>query len=108
MSQIPDFMPEEIKAVNDTLAERYDSELRLNPDDSQVTECPALYWDQGGCHFILARTGDSQFYSQFFYGAQKQFGTGRHSYSDLLDCLVTTRVQADHELQPNKVKDLNQ
>jgi hypothetical protein len=52
--------------------------------------------------------GDSAYFSQFFYGNREQFGTGRHQYDDILDCLVTTlRVQADHELERNKVKDLN-
>ncbi len=75
MSQIPDFTNAELKAVNDTLEER----------------------------------GESQFFSQFFYSNKEQFGTGRQFYDDLLDCLITTlRVQADHELQRNKVKDLNQ
>ena len=117
MSAIPDFTPEETKVVNDTLQERYgkpvevqavDVELRLTPNDSQVTECPALYWESGDCHFILAKTDDSSFYSQFFYSGREQFGTGRQHYNDILDCLVTTlRVQADHELERNKVKDLN-
>jgi len=117
MSTIPDFLPEELKVVADTLSERYgqaidvqicDVDLRLSPDDSQVTECPAQYWEHGDCHFILAKIGDSEFFSQFFYGTQEQFGTGRHSFNDILDCLVTTlRVQADHDLKENKVKDLN-
>jgi hypothetical protein len=117
MSAIPDFTPEETKVVQDTLKERYgkpieaqavDVELRLTPNDGQVTECPAMYWENEDCHFILAKTGDSSFYSQFFYGGREQFGTGRQSYNDILDCLVTTlRVQADHELERNKVKDLN-
>lgn len=118
MSSIPDFTPEETKVVNDTLQERYgkpidpqlvDVELRLNPDDSQVTDCPAFYWEDNDCHFILAKMGDSAFFSQFFYGNREQFGTGRYQYDDILDCLVTTlRVQADHELERNKVKDLNE
>ena len=118
MSSIPDFTQEETKVVNDTLQERYgqpveaqlvDVELRLNPDDSQVTDCPACYWEYDDCHFVLAKTGDSSFHSQFFYGNREQFGTGQYSYDDILDCLVTTlRVQADHELERNKVKDLNE
>jgi len=117
MSQIPDFSPEEVKVVNDTLSERYSSkveaqqvdvELRLTPDDSQVTECPAMYWEQGDCHFVLAKTGDSQFFSQFFYDKKEQFGTGHQSYNDILDCLVTTlRVQADHELQRADISSTN-
>ena len=117
MSSILDFSPEEIKVVQDTLVERYgqgvevqicDVDLRLSPDDSQVTECPAQYWEHEDCHFILAKIGDSEFFSQFFYSNKEQFGTGRHSYNDILDCLVTTlRVQADHQLNENKAKELN-
>ena len=118
MSSIPDFTPEETKVVKDTLQERYgqptetqwvDVELRLTPNDSQVTDCPACYWEYNDCHFILAKIGDSAYFSQFFYGNREQFGTGRDQYDDILDCLVTTlRVQADHELERNKVKDLNE
>ncbi len=117
MSKIPDFSPEEEKVVADTLKERYgkpheyqlvDVELRLTPDDSQVTDCPAIYWESEDCHFLLAKTGDSQFYSQFFYGNREQFGTGRQYYDDILDCLITTlRVQADHVLERDKVKELS-
>jgi hypothetical protein len=117
MSGIPNFTQTELKAVNDTLKERYgtpidtqlvDIELRLNAEDRDLTECPAVFWEHGDCQFVLAKTGDPQFYSQFFYGSREHFGTGKMYYDDLLDCLITTlRVQADHELQRNKVKDLN-
>ena len=117
MSKLPDFENNELKLINDTLNERYgapvetqraDIELRIHPDDRELTECPAVYWECNGCHFILAKTGDSQFFSQFFYSNNEQFGTGKQIYHDLLDCLVTTlRIQADHELERNKVKELS-
>jgi len=116
MSSIPDFDTEELKAIADTLQERYgetvpyeraDIELRLTPDDSQVTECPAVYWEKLGCNFVLAKTADSQFFSQFFYTNKEQFGTGRQFYTDLIECLITTlQVQADHELKRNEAKNL--
>ena len=117
MSTIPDFSKEDLKLIDDTLAERYgekvdtqhaDIELRLDLADRETTECPAVYWEKGACHFILAKTDDSQYYSQFFYGNREQFGTGKKFYDDIVDCLMTTlQVQADHELESNKVKDLN-
>jgi len=115
MSQIPDYTPEELTAISECLQERYgenvsteqaDIELRLSENDSQVTECPAVYWEKEGCHFIIAKTDEVQYFSQFFYGTQEQFGTGKQFYNDLLDCVLTTlRVQADHELQKNNAKE---
>jgi len=115
MSKIPDYTPEELKAIGDCLQERYgenvpfeqaDIELRLSENDSQVTECPAVYWEKSECHFIVAKTDEVQYFSQFFYGNREQFGTGKPFYNDLLDCVLTTlRKQADHELQKNNAKD---
>lgn len=115
MSEIPDFTESELKVINDTLQERYgkpadtqraDIELRIYPDDRELTECPAIYWEQGECHFILAKAGKQQFFSQFFYSPREQFGTGRQFYDDVFDCLITTlRVQADHELKKEGVTD---
>ncbi|HFQ14578.1 MAG TPA: hypothetical protein ENK40_07275 [Gammaproteobacteria bacterium] len=111
MSPIADFTDAENKLVHDTLRERYgedkptslvDVELRIYPDDRELTECPAHYWEHGDCHFILAKTGDSEYFCQFFYGAREQFGTGRDRYDDLFNCLITLlQVQADHERDRN-------
>lgn len=118
MSAIPDFTPEETRLVEDTLKERYneakelavvDVELRLYPDDRELTECPAFYWEHNDCHFILAKTGKDQFFSQFFYGNREQFGTGRDRYDDLYKCVMTLlQVQADHERDRNMEKDKEQ
>ncbi len=107
MSSIPDFTNAENKLVHDTLRERYgqetetsmaDVELRIYPGDRELTECPAYYWQHDVCHFILAKTDDSEYFSQFFYGNREQFGTGRERYDDLFDCIITLlQVQADHE-----------
>lgn len=115
MSSIPDFTEVEIKTVKDTLKERFNEEiepgivdvdLRIYPDDRELTECPALYWEHAECHFILAKTGDSEFFSQFFYGNREQFGTGRDRYDDLYNCIVTLlQVQADHVRDRNIKKD---
>ncbi|MDH5180992.1 MAG: hypothetical protein OEZ39_02785 [Gammaproteobacteria bacterium] len=109
MSEIPDFTEGELKVVDDTLRERYgnpietqraDIEVPVHPDDDEVIECPAIYWQHGECHFILSKAGEQQFFSQFFYGDDEQFGTGKEFYDDVRDCLMTTlKVQADHELK---------
>ena len=109
MSNIPDFTEKELQIIHNALRERYgkdvetqqaDIELGTAPDDNELTECPAIYWQHGSCHFILAKSGKQQYFSQFFYDNSDQFGTGKQFYDDVLDCLITTlRVQADHELK---------
>ena len=116
MIPIPDYTPEELKSIGDCLQERYresipfeqaDIDLALTEDVSQVKEYPAVYWEKNGCHFIIAKTDESQYYSQYFYDPQEPYGTGKQFYTDLLDCVLTTlRTQADHERQRNMAKDL--
>ena len=102
MTSIPDYTTDEIKIVSDTLAERYgksvavelaDVELRLNPEDRTLTTCPALYWEDNECHFVVCKLGNNRFYCQF-----------KREYHDLFDCVVTLlRVQADHQLKEQGV-----
>jgi len=112
MSDIPDFSSEEIKVVEDTVAERFrkpipveqvDTELRLDKGDRELTECPALYWQVDDCHFVLAKKGKQRFHCQFFYSVREQYGTGIPEYNDILECVVSLlRVQADHEAERRK------
>ena len=61
-------------------------------------ECPAVYWSARGAEFVVAKTGESRFRTQFFYASGEQFGTGRNEYDQLGDCVVTVlQVQADDE-----------
>ncbi len=109
MSTIPDFSDEEFNVVRDTVKERFrqdvpiepvDTELRLYKDDRELTECPALYWQVGECHFLLAKMGDSVFHCQFFYSVRDQYGTGIDRFDDILNAVTTLlQVQADHESQ---------
>jgi len=106
MSPIADFSENEMWIVQTTLAERYneavdvqlaDSELRLNPCSSELTPCPVAYWEKDGCHFVVLKTGDHNYRSQFYYRVHQMFGTGIEEYDDLSECLVTLlQVQADH------------
>ena len=107
MSDIPDFSSEEIKVVEDTIAERFRRavhveqvtvELRVDKGDRELTECPALYWQVDDCHFVLATKGRNRFHCQFFYSVRDQYGTGIPEYDDILECVTSLlRVQADHE-----------
>lgn len=109
MSKIPDFTDSERAVVEQTVKERFgkpvevqaaDAEIRLYPDDRELTEVPVLYWAERDCQFVIFKTAESRFRNQFFYSVRHQFGTGRDEYDDILDCVVTLlRVQADHEAQ---------
>ncbi|MFV2055047.1 MAG: hypothetical protein ACC707_01215 [Thiohalomonadales bacterium] len=108
MSKITDFDQNETQLIEQTLLERYgkpveihlaDTELRLYPDDRELTECPAVYWEQDDCHFVVSKIGKEKFYCQFYYKGSEQFGTSIREYDDLLNCIVTLlRLQADHQL----------
>lgn len=109
MSNIPDFTDAERWVVETTLKERYgkpvevqlaDAELRMNPDDRELTACPTLFWTGDDVAFVLSKVGDSQYRTQFYYSVLEQFGTGHEQFDDLLQCVTTVlRVQADHALQ---------
>ena len=108
MSSVPEFTAEKTKVVHDTLSERYndkietqlvDIELRIYPNDRELTEYPAIYRE---------KTPDEKYFSQFFYSNKEQFGTGKQYYDDILDCPVTLlQAQADHKLERKQVKYLN-
>lgn len=109
MHEIADFASTEMWTVETTLKERYgrevpleqaDIELRLRPGATELTVCPALYWQERGAHFVVVKTGESRYRAQFYYRAHEMYGTGVEEYEDLGECVVTLlRVQADHEAQ---------
>ena len=103
---IPDFTDSEFQLANQILLERYsrlvplqavEVELLLDPEDTKPTPCPALYWNELGAEFIVAKVADQHFRCQFFYSADEQFGTGRDFYDNLGDCVTNLlQIQADH------------
>lgn len=105
--KIPDFTDTELSIIRQTVAERYrkqieiqqaDSEIRLDPADRELTVVPVVYWQEGRAHFVIFKTGDQNYRSQFFYRVHQQYGTGKFEYTDIGDCVVTLlQVQADHE-----------
>ena len=105
MSQIADFTDSEIWIIKTTLEERYgeqvepalaDTELRLDPGLTELTVCPAAYWERDDCHFVVAKTGDGRYRSMFYYRNYQMYGTGVEEFDDLSECMVTLlQVQAD-------------
>jgi hypothetical protein len=103
-SGIPEFTDHETWLIRSTLDERYgkgkveahqvDVELRLSQGDRELTLCPAMYWEEGKCKFVLAkvkedkRTGDRLYQSQFFYSVRHHYGEESNEYKDLGDCVV--------------------
>lgn len=66
-----------------------ETEIRINPADRDLTICPALYWEEDGCRFVLSKTGVTQFRSMFFWSVRDRFSTGQEEYDNLGDCVVT-------------------
>ncbi len=107
MREIPDFNKSELWIIDTTLKERYhekiplqfaDTEIRLRPNDRELTACPVLYWEKGDCHFVIFKCGEKCYRSQFYYEAYKQYGTGIREFDDITNCVVTTlQAQADEE-----------
>ncbi|MCG8017878.1 MAG: hypothetical protein JAY97_16855 [Candidatus Thiodiazotropha sp. 'RUGA'] len=106
MSEIPDITDSELWIIETTLTERYgckvetqiaDAEIRLMPSDRELSRCPAIYWNQEGCNFIIFKTGSRKYRCQFFYRGYQQYGTGVREYDDLTECVVSLlQAQTDH------------
>jgi len=108
MPQIPDFSETECWTLQTTLDERWgkesvelqlaDAEIRLDPDDRELSVCPTAVWNVDGCGFALFKTGDKQYRCQFFYRGYQQYGTGIDEYNDIGECAVSLlQAQADHQ-----------
>jgi hypothetical protein len=115
MAQKPaDFTDSEIKLVNQSLLERYgravaveavESEVQLDAEGEALTDCPTLYWQERGAHFVVIKIAQSRYTAQFFYSETTQFGTGKPSFDNLGDCVITLlQVQSDHERQMQGVR----
>jgi hypothetical protein len=118
MATIPEFNKNEMWVIQDTLKQRYrkevetelvDIEMRLNPHSTELTPCPAVYWEgDEGAHFVIVKVGDGRYRSQFFYRVHQQYGTGVEEYTDLTECVVTLlQVQADYHAK-NAAAEANQ
>ncbi len=95
---IPGFSASDLSLARATLKERFgrdvevsevETEVRLTPADRELTQCPALYWKEDGCAFVVAKTGLAAYRAMFFYSVKDRFGTGQEEYDSLGDCLIT-------------------
>ena len=109
MNTIPAISDTEKWTVRSTLNERWgkdkvelhvvEVEARLSPADRKLTEYPALYWEQDKCHFVIIKTHDNCYRTQFYYTNREQFGTSIPEYDNLAECALSLlRLQADHAL----------
>jgi hypothetical protein len=115
MTNVADFTNQELNVVKQTVAERFgqsidielaDIELRLDKSTTQLTTCPAVYWEARSCHFVIIKLGDNRYRNQFFYKGYQQYGTGIEEYDDIFNCTLTLlQVQADHEAKENQQSD---
>ncbi len=108
MPSLPDITDSEQWAVSTTLKERWpeqtielqlaDVEIRMYPEDRELTECPALFWQVKDTNFIIIKVGDRVYRSQFYYRGYQQYGTGMRDFDDIAECVVTMlQVHADRE-----------
>jgi hypothetical protein len=107
MSTIPDFNSSELWMIRTTLKERYgqdieiqlaDSEVKLDPNQAELTWCPTVYWEVAPVAFVIFKTGLERYRGQFFYGENEFYGTGIDEYDNISDCVTTLlKMQADHE-----------
>jgi hypothetical protein len=106
----PEFTDSEKWIVGETLKERWqdhtpelrevETEIRIYPDDRELTDCSGLYWESGDCKFCISKTGHSRFRAMFFYRVRDRYTTDREEYDDLVDCVVTMlKHQVDVELK---------
>ncbi|NWG86301.1 MAG: hypothetical protein HXY26_02135 [Hydrogenophilaceae bacterium] len=96
---IAGFSDADLSLVQAALRERFgrqvavegvETEIRLHPVDRELTACPALYWKEDDCNFVVSKTGENQFRSMFFWSIKDRFSTGKEEYDNLGDCVVTT------------------
>ena len=111
---IADFDSAERWVIESALKERYghivpielaDSELKLDPDAPVLTACPSVFWSERGCNFLIFKTGEDRYRSQFFYSDEEQYGTGRAEFDELAECVgLLLKLQADHEKERQGVQ----
>lgn len=106
MPEVQELTNAERWVVTNTLKERYgeeipfdevESEVRLYPGDRELTLCKGFFWEKDKCHFIVLKTGESKYRSQFFYRIHQQFNTGIDDFDDMGECVITLlQMQADY------------
>ena len=109
---IPGFSASDLSLARACLKERFgrelevsevETEVRLSPADRELALCPALYWKEEGCAFVVAKTGPAAYRAMFFYSVKDRFGTGKEEYDNLGDCMITLlKVQEEEHQRRNQ------
>ena len=104
-ADFPGFSASDLSLTRACLKERFakdieiqivETEVRLSPGDRDLVLCPALYWKEDGCAFVVSKTGQAAYQAMFFYSVKDRFGTGKEDYDNLGDCVITLlKVQED-------------
>mgnify|MGYP001545474529 FL=1 len=99
MSPVPDITEAEQWAVETTRKERRpekdleiqlaDAEIRMYPQDRELTVCPVIFWEVGSTSFVIIIVADRTCRSQFYCRGFQQYGSGKAKYDDITDCVVT-------------------
>jgi hypothetical protein len=97
-ASFPGFTPADLALAHACLKERFgkeielqevETEVRLSQGDRELALCPALYFKEDGCAFVVSKTGLAAYRAMFFYSVKDRFGTGQEEYDNLADCLIT-------------------
>ena len=106
MKKIADFTAFEIETVQSTVNERFekemeiqfgDTEVRLNPDSTNMTICPIMLWKENDCQSMIIKQGPHAYRPHFFYEVTEVYGTGVDEYADMANCITSLlQTQANH------------
>lgn len=116
MTAVTDFTETETWAIETTLKERWpgqniglqlaDVEIKMFPDDRELSEVPAIFWQVDDANFVIIKVGDRSYRCQFYYRGYQQYGTGKSEFDDITDCLVMLlQVHADKEVMNREETD---
>ena len=108
MSSVPNITGAEQWAVETTLKEHWperhiepqlaDVEIRIFPQDRELTVCPALYREASSTSYIIIKVADSTCRSQFYLYDFLLYGTGKTDYEDTtVYFLILLQVHADRQ-----------
>jgi hypothetical protein len=108
MGAIDDFTQSETWSIETTLKERWpgrqvelqpaDVEIRMYPDDRELTEVPAIFWEVDEASFVVFKVSDRIYCSQFYYRGYQQYGAGKTEFDDITECVVALlQAHADKE-----------
>ncbi len=108
MATVADFSASETGTIETALKQRWpgqeldiqlaEVEIRMHPDDRELSEIPAIFWQVGEAKFVICQIGDHSYRSQFYCRGYQQHGAGKSEFNDISDCLVTLlQMHADKE-----------